>query len=56
MSEHSSMSGKTPHQEARSIGAARRKELHDARTAEEQLALINERPGESRRERARLSR
>lgn len=56
MSEHSGVDGKTPHQLARSIGAARRKELHDARTVEEQLALINERPGESRRERARLLR
>lgn len=55
MSEHSRMPGKTPHQEARAIGAQRRREHRDVRTTEEQLALLDQRPGESKRERKRLS-
>jgi hypothetical protein len=48
------MLGKTPYQEARAIGAAKRKEARDARSIDEQLALLDQRPGESKRERKRL--
>lgn len=55
MSKQSGVIGKTPWQVARSERAIVRQEDRKARTAQEQLALLDGRPGESRRERARLS-
>lgn len=55
MSEHSGVTGKTPWQAARAERAGARKETRAGRTAAEQLALLNQRPGGARRERARLA-
>lgn len=41
--------------ESRRAAAEARQALRDTRTREQQLVLIDQRPGESRRERARLS-
>lgn len=54
MSKRSGVPGKTVLQQARSIGAVPRRERREARTAAEQLALLDERPGKSARERMRL--
>ncbi len=48
------MPGKTPDGETRHIEAAVRQQIRDERSAAEQLALLDARPGESRKERARL--
>lgn len=53
MSEHGSP-GKTPFQQARAYGAKERQAQREARTVEEQLALLDTRRGNSTRERARL--
>lgn len=55
MSKNSSVAGKTPWQAARSEGAAKRKAVYEARTPQEQLALLEDRPGSSARERKRLA-
>ena len=47
--------GQDPRRERRRMEAEERQAARDARSAEEQLALIMERPGESRREKERLS-
>lgn len=47
--------GHDPRRERRRMGAEERDALRAARSVEEQLALIAARPGESRRERERLS-
>lgn len=54
MSRKSGVHGKTPHQVARSLGATKRKELYENRTTEEQLVILEGRPGRSVKERARL--
>jgi hypothetical protein len=54
MSEHSHTPGKTPYQEARALGAKLRLAHRETRSTEEQLALLDARPGESKRERKRL--
>jgi hypothetical protein len=54
MSEHTGIKGKTPHALARANLAAARKTAREARTTDEQLAQLNQRPGNSERERGRL--
>lgn len=54
MSKNSNVKGKTPPQLDRSIQAAKRKALHAQRTPEQQLALIQDRPGASKREVERI--
>jgi hypothetical protein len=56
VSEHSGVPGKTPWQAARAQRAAERKTAYEARTVEEQLVLLDSRPGASKRERKRLER
>lgn len=56
MSKKSGVLGKTPFQVERAISAATRKEQRAARSTEEQLAVLDKRPGQSLRERARLAR
>lgn len=55
MSKGSGVAGKTVDQLARVEGAAARKAERSKRSVEEQLALLDERPGQSLRERARLA-
>lgn len=55
MSKRSGVTGKTVDQLARAEAAVIRQAERDERTAEEQLALLDQRPGKSRRERARLA-
>lgn len=54
MSKHSAIPGKTPWQAARSEGAKKRQAERDARTPAEQLALLDTRRGQSKREREHL--
>ncbi len=56
MSKGSGVPGKTMFQQARSLGAAPRKAAREARTVEEQLSLLDSRPGNAKAERARLAR
>lgn len=56
MSKNSGVSGKTVPQVIRYAAAVDRQEARDARSTEQQLALLDERPGNSARERARLVR
>lgn len=56
MSKNSGVSGKTVPQMIRYAKAVDRQELRNERTAQQQLALLDERPGNSARERARLER
>lgn len=56
MSKNSGVSGKTVPQVIRYAAAVDRQEVRDARSTEQQLALLDERPGNSARERARLVR
>lgn len=55
MSEKSLIKGKTPWQAARAENAQKRQAMRDDRSPQEQLALLDDRPGESKRERARLT-
>ncbi len=56
MSKGSNVKGKTVLQLARSIAAGHRQAARDARSPHEQLALlVSQRPGESARERAKLT-
>lgn len=55
MSRNSALAGKTPWQAARSENAAKRKAVRDARGPLEQLAVLDDRPGSSVRERRRLT-
>lgn len=55
MTKSTGVKGKTMHGLARSQGAAKRFAAHAQRSVQEQLALLDGRPGESRRERTRLS-
>ncbi len=54
MSEHSPQPGKTPSQAARSHDAQVRQTEREQRSPEEQLALLDTRPGRAVRERKRL--
>ncbi len=54
MSKGSGVAGKTVIQLARSLGAVERKERREARTAAEQLAVLDSRPGKASKERRRL--
>jgi len=54
MTQKSPIKGKTVEQARRSVEAAARKAARDARTAEEQLALLDTRPGNAIRERNSL--
>jgi hypothetical protein len=54
MSEHTGIRGKTPHALARANLADARKTARDTRTIDQQLALLDQRPGNSERERSRL--
>lgn len=56
MSKNSGVSGKTVPQVIRYANAVDRQELRNERTTQQQLALLDERPGNSARERARLER
>jgi hypothetical protein len=55
MTFNSGVTGKTVNQLIRSKGAIARQKERDARSVEQQLALLDQRPGESKRERARLA-
>lgn len=55
MSKNSGVQGKTVPQLARAIAAGKRMELRELRRDDEQLGLLALRPGQSRRERARLN-
>lgn len=55
MSKNSGVTGKTVPQLARLIGAQARMVARAGRTTEQQLAVIEGRPGQSRRERRRLT-
>lgn len=55
MSKKSPIPGKTPWQAARAEQAVDRKILRENRTTAEQLELLDQRPGKSAKERARLS-
>jgi len=54
MSKNSGVTGKTPWQVARAEAAQVRQAHRDERTPDEQLALLDTRPGSSVRERLRL--
>ncbi|MBO0676914.1 hypothetical protein JRC04_05515 [Mycolicibacterium sp. S2-37] len=55
MSKNSLIPGKTPEQVRRAEGAATRQAKRDERTPEQQLALLDSRPGDAVKERARLN-
>lgn len=55
MSKRSGVKGKTVMQLARSQGAVKRQAQRDQRTPDCQLEMLDVRPGESCRERARLT-
>ncbi len=55
MSKNSGVTGKTVWQLVRQTAAAARIAARATRTNEEQLALLDQRPGNSARERARLT-
>lgn len=55
MSKNSPTQGKTPEQAFRAESAALRRAAREQRSPAEQIALLDDRPGESRRERARLT-
>lgn len=55
MSKGSPISGKTPQQALRATLAAQRRTAHDARTIDQQITLLDTRPGKSTRERTRLA-
>ena len=54
MSEHSGVTGKTPFQVARALGADERKARRAERAPQEQLSILDRRPGKSVKERRRL--
>lgn len=54
MSKATGIKGYTPDHLRRKEDAEKRQAVHSARSAEEQLALLDERPGKALRERARL--
>ena len=54
MTANSGITGKTVDQAARTLAAMARQEIRDQRSPAEQLAELDSRPGESRRERKRL--
>jgi hypothetical protein len=56
VSRGSGVPGKTMLQLARSLAGAKRQAARDARTIEEQLTLLDTRPGKSVAEHARLTR
>lgn len=55
MSKNSGVAGKTVPQLQRVQPAKDRQAARDARSADEQLALLDQRPGQSAKERRRLS-
>jgi hypothetical protein len=55
MSKATGIKGYTPDHLRRKEDAEKRQAAHSARSAEEQLALLDERPGKALRERERLS-
>lgn len=55
MTKNSGITGKTVNDLVRAKAAELRKEARAGRTNEEQLALLDQRPGKSLRERARLA-
>lgn len=55
MTEKSGVTGKTVIQLARTISAKDREAARAQRSSEEQLALLDTRPGKSQKERARLA-
>lgn len=55
MSEHSDIPGKTVPQAHRSHAAQARKEIRDQRSPQEQIKELDSRPGNSTKERRRLT-
>ncbi len=55
MSKNSGVNGKTVNQVIRYAAAVDRQAIRDSRTDAEQIAVLDERPGASARERARLA-
>lgn len=55
MTHHSGVTGKTVPGLRRALDAAKRQAAYEARSPEQQLAILDYRPGASARERARIT-